>query len=281
VLAELASSAAANARDELTLAVERVTEIEPCAAAEGTPLWAPPGVVCRYMPDQLPNIALRTNWPADELAVLLCGSLLPAVLASRGALVLRGSAVLGPTGAILLVGPAMAGKSTAAAALAVAGWPVLSDDALVIWPGAHGPELALGPRWIKLWPASTHYGRALGRSLGAVRAGLAKLRYALADPALPTSAGRVGVPVARVCLLREGAQAVTTAAPIASAPLLEMVGTLQRAPGAALASAGMADQFRTLCALARLPDPLLLTRPGATMLDEDYGMTLKALLEAP
>ena len=284
VLADLYPTDGRDAADELSLAVAIEAEGQGGAVKAGTRLCAPHGVLCRYAPDLQPNIALRASWTAAEIAVLLCSSLLPAVLASRGALVLRASAVLGPTGAILLVGPSMAGKSTAAAALASAGWPVLSDDVVVLRPGAHGPVLSRGPPWIKLWPAAARFGEALGGSLGPVRVGLTKLRYAL--PAQPAATGPVaddhsGVPVARVCVLRETATIAPTAESIAPAQLLEMLGTLQRPPAVAPASAAMASQFRCLCALARLARPMLLSRPDSGPVNEDCGMALKSLLEAP
>lgn len=82
--------------------------------------------------------------PATTTRHLLLNQVLPMLLASPERLVLHGSAVALPEGVVAFVGPTGSGKSTLAAALAMRGWPLVTDDTLIIgqraghlvaWPG--------------------------------------------------------------------------------------------------------------------------------------------------
>ena len=74
------------------------------------------------------------------------------VLRLRGTVCLHASAVAINDRAIALVGPPGAGKSTAAAAFACAGFPVLSDDVVALVD--HGAEFLVPPGYprVNLWP---------------------------------------------------------------------------------------------------------------------------------
>lgn len=133
---------------------------------QGTRVWAsgPEGTIPEY------------------LAVYLLGPVLGFVLRLRGITCLHASAVVADNRALAFLGPPGAGKSTLAAAFALAGHPVLSDDVmplrevygrflaepgtprLCLWPDAvahlYGspealppliPENSLFPNWDKRW----------------------------------------------------------------------------------------------------------------------------------
>ena len=105
----------------------------------------------------------RVGVPMRTVRHLLLDQLLPAILASRGRLVLHASAVDMDGRTVGFIGPAGAGKSTIAAALARLGGRTLTDDALVI--DLRGRRALITPTYpgLRLWPES----RAL---LGAWRA---------------------------------------------------------------------------------------------------------------
>jgi len=74
-------------------------------------------------------------WPETPPATirhLLLDQVLPLVLTLRGQQALHATAVLTPHGVCAFAGPAGAGKSTLAASFLLAGYPVLSDDCLVL-----------------------------------------------------------------------------------------------------------------------------------------------------
>jgi len=70
--------------------------------------------------------------PPSALHHLLLNQVLPLVLSLHGREALHATAVLTPSGVCAFVGPTGAGKSTLAASFLVAGYPVLSDDCLVL-----------------------------------------------------------------------------------------------------------------------------------------------------
>jgi len=86
---------------------------------------------------------------------------MPLVL-SRDRLVLHASAVATPRGAAAFVGFTGSGKSTLAASLSACGFPLLTDDCLVVEPSRRG--LLARPFYpgARLWPDAV---RAVGASL--------------------------------------------------------------------------------------------------------------------
>jgi len=70
--------------------------------------------------------------PPATLRHLLLDQVLPLVLNLHGRQALHATAVLTPHGVCAFTGPAGAGKSTLAASFLLAGYPVLSDDCLVL-----------------------------------------------------------------------------------------------------------------------------------------------------
>ena len=70
--------------------------------------------------------------PMETLRHLLLDQVLPLVLNLRGREALHATAILTPLGVCAFTGPAGTGKSTLAASFFRAGYPVLSDDCLVL-----------------------------------------------------------------------------------------------------------------------------------------------------
>lgn len=85
----------------------------------------------------------------------LTGPPLGVLLEQRGNLVLHGSAVVMDSKAVAFLGHKGLGKSTTAAALAQAGYPVLTDDILAIDTESDTFFVRPGLPMMKLWPASS------------------------------------------------------------------------------------------------------------------------------
>ena len=73
--------------------------------------------------------------PPATIRHLLLDQVIPRALSLRGVYALHATAVLTPHGICAFAGPAGVGKSTLAASFHVAGYPVLSDDCLVLQEG--------------------------------------------------------------------------------------------------------------------------------------------------
>lgn len=115
-----------------------------------------PGLADFVLPGDGGQIAA---WPAPQvdaaaLRHLLLDQILPRLLAHRGHLVLHASAVFADGRAIAFVGASGRGKSTLAASLHVAGYPLLTDDAVLVTAGdAHATALPIYPG-LRLWQPS-------------------------------------------------------------------------------------------------------------------------------
>jgi hypothetical protein len=88
-------------------------------------------IVCRTM----------LEIPSHTTRHLLLDQVLPLVMTIRGRKALHATAVFTPAGVCAFTGPTGTGKSTLAASLHLAGYPVLSDDCLVM-EAHHGQVLA-------------------------------------------------------------------------------------------------------------------------------------------
>lgn len=88
----------------------------------------------------------------EDLAVYLRGPVMGFVLRQRGILALHASAISIDGHAIVLCGPSESGKSTTAAALAMRGVPVLSDDIAALTNHCSGFYVEPGYPRICLWP---------------------------------------------------------------------------------------------------------------------------------
>jgi len=107
-------------------------------------------------------------WPPltlDHLTIYLQGPVMGFLLRRRGITALHASAVCIGGQAVVLCGPTEAGKSTTAAALALRGAAVLSDDITVIRESRHEFHAESGAQRICLWPDAV---RALLRTTDAL-----------------------------------------------------------------------------------------------------------------
>lgn len=149
---------------------------------------------------------------ASTVRHLLLDQVLPLVAGSHDRLALHASAVASPRGAIGFLGMAGRGKSTIAALLARAGWPLVCDDCLLV--ERRGGSLVTVPAYpgVRLLPDIVENLFApAGRRYPRVAAYSPKRR--VSPRQLPFA--RTAVPVARVYVLgaslRGGRQAVTIA----------------------------------------------------------------------
>jgi hypothetical protein len=90
----------------------------------------------------------------EDAATYLLGPVCGFVLRLRGVTCLHASAVAIGDRAVALVGPAGAGKSTTAAALAMRGHRVLSEDVLALSSDGSGFVVEPGYPRVRLWPES-------------------------------------------------------------------------------------------------------------------------------
>ena len=90
----------------------------------------------------------------DDLAVYLRGPIMGFTLRRRGVTALHASAVSLAEGAVVLCGESAAGKSTTAAALALRGLPVLSDDITALREDDCNFHVEPGYPCVCLWPAA-------------------------------------------------------------------------------------------------------------------------------
>ena len=105
-------------------------------------------------------------WPTIEH--LLVDQVMPFVLSLSGDSVLHCSAVAAPSGALVFTGKTGQGKSTLAAALAMHGCPLLTDDSLLLRQA--GPEIMAIPGYpsLRLWPEDTRHFEGLGAEISDV-----------------------------------------------------------------------------------------------------------------
>jgi hypothetical protein len=128
----------------------------------------------------------------EDLAAYLYGPVLGFLLRSWGRLALHASCVRIGDAAVLLAGPSGSGKSTTAAALAVRGMPVLSDDLTALEP-CDGRTIAW-PAFdhIRLWPASQGVVLGDGAHLDRITPSWDKRRFPLAGAAFCDAPCAVG-----------------------------------------------------------------------------------------
>ncbi len=97
-------------------------------------------------------------WPSalsiEDIVTYLTGHILGFTLGLRGRLCLHASAVAIDGHAVALMAPGGGGKSTTAAVFAHLGFPVITDDVLVLLPRTDGFMVQPGYPRINLWPAS-------------------------------------------------------------------------------------------------------------------------------
>jgi hypothetical protein len=96
------------------------------------------------------------NYTLEDACTYLVGPILAFALRLRGATCLHASAIAVENRALILMGAPGAGKSTTAAAFAQLGFPVLSDDVVVLVD--QGDRFLVQPGYprVNLWPDSVH-----------------------------------------------------------------------------------------------------------------------------
>lgn len=115
---------------------------------------------------------------------LLLDQVLPLALSRAGHLVLHASAIHVPRlGCVAFVGSTGSGKSTLAAALGLRGWPVVTDDCLVVHGGSGHSMAVPGYPGLRLW-------RDAARGLGLERDAAASVAHYTAKRRLAASAVR-------------------------------------------------------------------------------------------
>jgi hypothetical protein len=87
----------------------------------------------------------------DSVRMFLLGSVMGALLHSRGFLVLHANAIVVNGGAVLFMGESGVGKSTTAAAFNLKGYPIAADDICAIDINSEHPMLYSGFPQVKLW----------------------------------------------------------------------------------------------------------------------------------
>jgi hypothetical protein len=158
---------------------------------------------------------------------LLLDQVLPLLAGSPQRLALHASAVVSPRGAVAFLGAAGRGKSTIAALLAAGGWPLLSDDCLLI--ERHGTAIDALPAYpgVRLFPDS------LAAMFGASRRGFRRVaeytpKRRVAAASLPFA--RAAAPLARVYVLgAAGGHTHRPAVVRARAPRRAMLDIVQHA----------------------------------------------------
>lgn len=100
----------------------------------------------------------------ESFEVYLLGQALSCALVNQGFEPLHGTAIIDRGEAIVFLGDSKFGKSTLAASFVDAGYPLLTDDLLLLRPTSKGFDACPGPPRLKLFPKTAR------RFLGAVAA---------------------------------------------------------------------------------------------------------------
>ncbi|MBX9928015.1 MAG: hypothetical protein K2X99_03805 [Gemmatimonadaceae bacterium] len=123
------------------------------------------------------------SWSAastlEDAMTFFVGPVLSFIVRKRGRLALHASAVVLAEGAAAFVGPAGGGKSTTAAAFALAGAPVLTDDVLVLERAHERWYASAATPVVRLWPEAEQVLPALTRRLAPLTPTWEKLGFSL------------------------------------------------------------------------------------------------------
>jgi hypothetical protein len=105
---------------------------------------------------QRSGLEIWADWPSgytfEDACTYLVGPVIAFALRLRGETCLHASAIAVGNRAIVLIGSPGAGKSTTAAAFAKLGFPVLSDDVVVLTGSGDSPLVQPGYPRLNLWP---------------------------------------------------------------------------------------------------------------------------------
>lgn len=138
--------------------------------------------------------AVWATWPNEltvaDTATYLLGPVMNIVLRLRGVFALHASVVRIGGAAVAFVGPEGAGKSTTAAAFALAGYAVLTDDIAAIDDGGTCFDIMPAYPRVRLWPNSVQLLFGSGEALPRLTPGWEK-RYLQLEGARPFQAEAV------------------------------------------------------------------------------------------
>lgn len=156
----------------------------------------------------------------EDFAVFIMGPVMGALLHQRGLTVLHASAVDVDSEVVLFCGPSASGKSVLVAALASAGYPLVSDDLCLIGDEHGRPTVIPDGRRLKLWGDAIRE-LSLGESKrAAVRAGIEKYWV---DP--PAQSFKSQLPLRSIYFLRPAWLPGTTG--IAPLPMLDTMALVR------------------------------------------------------
>jgi hypothetical protein len=226
----------------------------------------------------MPGTVIWAQW-RDHVSVLdaawyLCGPVLGYVLHLRGVTCLHASAVAVDGRVIILAGMAGAGKSTAAAAFAQQGFPVLSDDIVALHEQGDQFWAAPGYPRVCLWPTSV---RALYGSEDA----LPHIAPPWTKRYLDLTAGNKfqpdPLPLGAVYILTERADDPSAPFCSASHPLADLMSLVENSYGGYLLTNGMkARDFGFLGRLVqKVPVRSLIPHADSTRLTQLCDTILK------
>lgn len=149
----------------------------------------------KILADPLPGV--------DEalLNTFIVGPILAVLLRQRGLLVLHASSAVVNDVAIAFIGNSGAGKSTMAQAFHGHGYPVMTDDVMVVQLGGDCPMALPGYPLIKLWPESVTATGYSPESLPFIHGSSTKRSHQLT-----AGFGQTAFPLGRIYVLDEGAE---------------------------------------------------------------------------
>jgi hypothetical protein len=137
----------------------------------------------------------------ETLRHLLLDQVLPRVLTHTGRLVLHASCVRVRDCVLVFVGETGQGKSCLAASFDAAGYPLLSDDGVVVVPHSDGPQMFPTYRSLRLWPDAIGQLYSQAPQLAPMAHYSSKHRVELADR---SEEQRTPLPVGGIFVLRAG-----------------------------------------------------------------------------
>jgi hypothetical protein len=133
------------------------------------------------------------------LNTFVVGPILAVLLRQRGLLVLHASSAVIDNVAIAFLGNSGAGKSTMAQAFHSHGYPVMTDDVMVVQLGGDEPMVLPGYPLIKLWPESASATGYEPDSLPCIHGASTKRSHHLTS-----GFGQAAFPLKRLYLLEQG-----------------------------------------------------------------------------